>query len=125
FFHVTHVHSAELLLAQNGKAALPIIVSENASESTLSVANELAEYLKRISGATFEVTKGDGSRGIVLGTLGQFSNPALAKPLEIRNIFDGREAFAIRTEPNRVLLIGATELGASHAAFRFLELIGC
>jgi hypothetical protein len=45
--------------------------------------------------------------------------------LAIRGTFDGREAFAIRTEPARLLLIGATDLGASHAAFRFLESLGC
>ena len=38
---------------------------------------------------------------------------------------DGREAFAIRTDAARVRLIGATDLGASHAAFRFLEALGC
>ncbi|NQU11298.1 DUF4838 domain-containing protein, partial [bacterium] len=36
-----------------------------------------------------------------------------------------KEAYAIRTEPDRLLLIGATELGASHAAFRLLEHLGC
>jgi hypothetical protein len=34
------------------------------------------------------------------------------------------EAFAIRTEPHRVLLLGNTEIGVSHAVFRFLENLG-
>ncbi len=33
--------------------------------------------------------------------------------------------YAIRSERERLLLIGATELGASHAAFAFLEHLGC
>ena len=116
---------AELPLAAGGKALVPIVVSEQASPATRQVADELADYLGRTSGAKFEVVTGDGTKGVVLGTLAEFPNPALAPALAIRDSFDGREAFAIRTEPARVLLIGATDLGASHAAFRFLEALGC
>jgi hypothetical protein len=111
-------------LAKDGKALLPIIISEKASQSTQAVAAELAEYLKRISGATFEIKTGGGESGIVLGTLAEFPTPALDKALEIVNSYDGKEAYAIRTREKRVLLLGATELGASHAAYRFLEELG-
>jgi hypothetical protein len=114
-----------LLLADAGKALQPIVVSPKASSRVKAVADEVAGFLTRITGATFQVEVDDGSRGIVLGTLAEFPDPALAGPLAIRNGFDGREAFAIRTEPNRVRLVGATDLGASHAAFAFLEAIGC
>jgi hypothetical protein len=116
---------AELPLAADGKALVPVVISERASPATKQVAAELAGYLGRITGAAFEVVTGDGTRGVVLGTLDEFPNPALAPSLAVRGTYDGREAFAIRTEPARVLLIGATDLGASHAAFRFLELLGC
>lgn len=116
---------AELPLAADGKALVPIVVSEKASPATKQVAAELASYLGRITGAKFEVAAGDGTKGVVLGTLAEFPEPALAKVLAVRGTFDGREAFAIRTEPTRVLLVGATDLGASHAAFRFLEDLGC
>lgn len=114
-----------LLLAENGAARLPIVVARDAAESTRQVAAELAEYLGRITGAKFDVTTGDETRGIVLGTLAQYPDPGLNEALAIRDGVDGREAFAIRTEPDRLRLIGATELGASHAAFRFLESLGC
>lgn len=114
-----------LPLAVNGKALVPIVISEKASPRTKQVADELARYLGQIAGAKFEVVTGDGAKGIVLGTLAEFPNPTLTAPLAIRDTYDGREAFAIRTEPARVLLIGATDLGASHAAFRFLEALGC
>jgi len=116
---------AELPLAADGKALVPVVVSEKASAGTRQVAAELAGYLGRIAGAKFEVVAGDGTAGIVLGTLAEFPDPALAKVLATRDTFDGREAFAVRTEPTRVRLIGATDLGASHAAFRFLESLGC
>ncbi len=115
----------EIAIAVGGKAMMPIIIADAASDDTKSVAMELADYLHRITGASFDVTTGDGSSGIVLGTLAEFAHAELAPLLEIRRGFDGREAFAVRTEPGRLLLVGATDLGASHAAFRFLELIGC
>ena len=118
----------ELVLAANGEALLPIVISPEASAGTKSVAAELAGYLKQVSGAEFEVTSGDGARGIVLGAIQEFpqlERPEIARALEIRNGFDGKEAYAIRTERERLLLLGATELGASHAAFRLLEEFGC
>lgn len=103
---------------------MPVVIADRASTSTRAVAAELAGYLGKIAGETFEVTTGDGSRGIVLGTLAEFPDPALAKPLELQGQFDGKEAYAIRTGPGRVRLIGATDLGASHAAFALLEALG-
>jgi hypothetical protein len=96
-----------------------------ASQKTQAVADELAKFLGRISGAEFSVKPGDGSQGIVLGTIAEFPDPALEQPLQIRNEFDGKEAFAIRTEAHRLRLIGTTELAASHAAFALLEELGC
>ena len=115
---------ATLSLAQNGKAAVPIVISEKAGESTKALAAEVAGYLKQISGADFEVKTGDGTSGIVLGTIEEFPNPALAGALEIVDGVNGREAFAIRGEAARVLLIGATWRGVSHVAYRFLEELG-
>lgn len=116
---------AALPLAADGRALQPIVISDQATDATKAVAAELADYLGRMTGATFPVQTGDGTRGIVLGTLSEFPSPALAQPLEIRNTYDGKEAFALRTQPPRLLLIGATDLGASHAAFRLLESLGC
>ncbi|MGV3773184.1 MAG: DUF4838 domain-containing protein [Verrucomicrobiales bacterium] len=92
---------------------------------TKAVADELVQRLTQITGAPFEVKSGDGSAGIVVGTITEFPDAALNKPLEVRNGFDGKEAFVIRTEPHRLRLIGATELGASHAVFALLEHFGC
>jgi len=112
-------------LAEGGRPLQPIIISAAASDATKATAAELAGYLNRISGAKFDVQTGDGSRGIVLGTLAEFPDAALAKSLEIRNIYDGREAFVIRSEDQRLRLIGATDQGVAHAAFRLLEQFGC
>lgn len=123
---VTAARAAEAVpLARDGRALLPGVVAAEASPGVRAVAVELAGYLTRITGAEFAVREGDGKSGIVLGTQAQFPDPALNRALEIRDTYDGREAYVIRTEPGRVRLIGATEQGASHAAFRLLEEIGC
>ncbi|MBA3685436.1 MAG: DUF4838 domain-containing protein [Planctomycetes bacterium] len=112
-------------LAKDGKALAPIVVSAEASPDTRATAADLAQILARVTGAEFAVEDGDGSRGIVLGTIAQFPDPALAKPLELRGLADGKEALVIRSDAKRLRLIGATELGARHAAYRLLEEIGC
>jgi len=115
----------QLLLASDGQARVPLVVTPQASETIREVAAELADCLSRMTGASFEVTAEDGAGGIMLGTLAEFPSEELAEPLRIYNTYDGREAYAIRTENNRLLLLGATDLGASHAAFRLLEHLGC
>jgi hypothetical protein len=114
-----------LKLASGGRALLPIVISPQASDKTKAVAEELKKYLDQISGATFEITTGDGSSGIVLGTLEHFPHPELNDALKIYHSIDGKEALAIRTLPKQLLLLGATEKGASHAVYRFLEAMGC
>lgn len=114
-----------LTLAANGRALEPIVISPKATDAVKQVAAELADYLGRMTGAKFSIETGDGSRGIVLGNITDFPNPAFKDALAVRNTYDGREAFVIRTEPKRLLLIGATDLGTAHAAFRFLETVGC
>ena len=116
---------AALQLAADGRALMPVVISEQASAETTRQADELARYLSKISGAKFAVEKGDGTRGIVLGTLAEFPGSVPAGPLEIRNTYDGREAFSIRTEAKRLLLVGATDLAVPHAAMRLLETLGC
>jgi hypothetical protein len=101
------------------------VVSPRASERTRAAARDLAHYLERITGASFVVEPGDGSRGVVVGTLSEFPDPALRKPLAVRGGFDGREAFAVRADARRLRLIGATDLGASHAVYALLESLGC
>ena len=62
-------YGEEFVLAENGKARAPIVLSQGATERQHELAAELADYLERISGAEFEVVTGDDTEGIVLGTL--------------------------------------------------------
>lgn len=121
--------SVKATLAVEEQARLPIIVSERAGPETLAAAEDLSRCLKTMTSATFETQKtAVGSvpkTGIILGTLAEFPDGDLNKTLAVRPDRDGVESFVIRTEPGRVRLIGATDLAASHAAYRLLEELGC
>jgi len=65
---------ADLPLADQTRALELIVVSPTASDATKAIAKELADYLDRVTGAKFGIQTGDGSRGIVLGTLAEFPN---------------------------------------------------
>jgi len=114
-----------IAIARDGKAALPIVIAPDASPALAQTATELAGFLERITNAKFAIEKSAVARGITLGTLAQFPDPALKEALAVKDVYDGLEAFAIRSDGGRVRLLGATEQGATHAAFRFLELVGC
>jgi len=55
--------TSTLVLAQDGKALLPIVISAKASDATKATAMELSAYLKRITGAEFKIETGNGERG--------------------------------------------------------------
>jgi hypothetical protein len=112
------------LLAEHGVARMPIVVSTKAAPDTRRAADELSRFLGLATSAHFDVTTGDGSRGIVVGTAQEFDIGKDAPALAIKDAFDGREAFVVRSEPGRVLLVGAATLGVSHAVYAFLESVG-
>ncbi|HID22264.1 MAG TPA: hypothetical protein EYP14_07670, partial [Planctomycetaceae bacterium] len=91
--------SPALPLAADGRALQPIVLCRDATPQLRELADELATYLNRITGAAFPIQTGDGRRGIVVGTLQQFPQPDLEKPLAMNGPYDGKEAYAIRTEP--------------------------
>lgn len=114
----------EVTLAAGGKAQVPITISPQASPVTQMAANTLAEFLGRITGGEFRIETSGEPRGITVGTLAEFPDASLDETLKIGEWNDGREAFAIRTGKNGIRLIGGSDLGAQHAVYRFLELLG-
>ena len=116
-----------LLIADGGKAMHRIVISPDASPKTRAIAGELLHFLQLATGSLFQVSNSAPGDGIIFGNADEFPdllNDQQTEALKIRDHFDGREAYIIKTQPNRLLLIGATEAGASHAAYRFLHEIG-
>jgi hypothetical protein len=112
------------VVAEAGQARMPIVLAENATERQHELADELGGILQQISGAEFEIVTGNGSGGLVLGTLEQFPMPEWQEALEVRG-HDAREAYGVRSEPDRLLVIGATDLGLDRGITKLLEALGC
>ncbi|MGI5818733.1 MAG: DUF4838 domain-containing protein [Armatimonadota bacterium] len=110
-------------LAAGGQALMPVVIAPDASEEVQEAAADLAEYLGRIAGAQFGVTAADGSSGIVLGSAADF--PALAEGEDFAPDHPlRREEYIIRSEADRLLLIGATAMAAEHATWDLLHRLG-
>ncbi len=114
----------EVTLAVEGRGVIPIVISPTATAEMEETAAQVAGFLGRITGGAFQVERSAEPRGITLGTLKEYPDPSLEGPLKIGDWNDGKEAFAIRTGEGTIRLIGASVLGAQHAAYRFLELLG-
>ncbi len=109
-------------LAREGRAALAITVGSEASAEVQETAKELADYLDRISGATFRVEPGAGGAGIVLGRPADFSE----LPFEVQfgeGAYD-REEYLLRTHAGALYLLGASDLAVSHAVWDLLHRLG-
>jgi hypothetical protein len=115
--------AATFKLAEDGKPLIPIVVASAASEDTRNAAKTLAEHLQRVSGGAFAVEKGSGSSGIVLGTAADFPELAKDAALTSRAITD-RENYLLRSERDRLLLIGNTSHAVEHAVWDLLYRLG-
>src|SRR3954468_12257382 len=109
-------------LARDGTAALPIVVGKEASPAVRGSAEDLARMLTRLSGADFKVEVGDGDRGLVVGRPADFPKLPFAAafgagPFE-------REDYLLRSSPEALHLLGATDLAVSHAVWDLLGRLG-
>jgi len=107
-------------LAEDGRALQAVVVGTEASQATCVAADELADYLQRISGATFEVRTGDGTTGLAVGVSGDFPQVDHGAPLQPEQPFR-RDDYLLRTHPNGAYLIGAGESGVALAVWDFLH----
>jgi hypothetical protein len=108
-----------LTLAETGKATTTIIIAAGATASEQMAANELAEYLRQISGATFPVQPEDratASRSRV------FVGPtAFARSRGLTADKLGPEEWIIQTVGNDLVIIGGQPRGTIYGAYHFLE----
>lgn len=120
---VIAVTPVKVLIAEDGKALLPIIISENASASTKSNASKLAEYLGRIAGAKFKIETGDGTSGISIGLATDFPTLKLASTFKGDDILR-REEYLLRTHAGGLLVLGASDLAVQHGVWDLLSRLG-
>jgi hypothetical protein len=121
---VAQASAAETVqLSTAGKALQQVVVAESATETTRTIAWELANYLGRITGAPFEVTVGDGTSGIAIGRFSDFPRLRLAHEWDSNNI-SRREDYLLRSHSHGLYVIGATDIAETNAMWDLLYRLG-
>jgi len=108
-----------LVLAQHGRASVAIVCATDAPAPERTAANELADYLGRISGAKFTVVpetqlNGQGSR-IFVGRTG-FSQAAGLTSTNLAS-----EEWVLRSVGRDLVIVGGTPRGTLYGVYHFLE----
>jgi hypothetical protein len=101
-----------------------ISIVPRASAEVRAAAQALAERLEQITGRRFEVRETDASKaqhGIVLGTGPDF--PEFSRNFRV-GAWEDEEAYLIRSERSRLLLVAATDDGVGDAIWDFLHQLG-
>ncbi len=113
----------DVRLAAEGRALHPVVVPPGASKPVRAAAADLADYLGRISGATFAVVEGDGATGIAVGNHTNFPALKTGAPFHPEDLFR-REDYLVRTHENGAWLLGASDRAAVHAVWDCLHRLG-
>ena len=96
----------KLLLADQGRAQLPIQINPEACPGQERAAGELAHYLRRITGADFAIERGTLSEGVIALAI----DPSLEE-----------EAFCIEITGRGLSLAGGSLRGLVYSVYGFLE----
>ena len=96
----------KLLLADQGRAQLPIQINPEACPGQERAAGELAHYLRRITGADFAIERGTLSEGVIALAI----DPSLEE-----------EAFCIEITGQGLSLAGGSLRGLFYSVYGFLE----
>ncbi len=116
---------ADLELATGGRTNYAIVVARDASPSERHGAQELARFLKEMSGADFPVLQEGGrvpEKAILVGR-GR-TVESLIGPDEFRGL--GDDGFLIRACGQRLILAGGRQRGSMYACYSLLEdVLGC
>ena len=106
-----------LQISNNGKAAMNIVVADNAGKEVLFAATELKDYVQKISGAELKIIKEKKATGknIYVG------KSKAVDALKVSAAGLEKEGFIIRTVNGNLILLGHDEAGTLFAVYTFLE----
>jgi hypothetical protein len=117
--------AADLELAIGGRTDYVIVVARDASPSERHGAQELARFLKEMSGADFRVLQEGGrvlEKAILVGRGPTVES--LVGAAEFRGL--GDDGFLIRVCGQRLILAGGRQRGSMYACYSLLEdILGC
>ena len=120
---IGRLQAAPVTIAENGAAKAIIVVAEGATEAEQYAANELADFLKQVTGAAFEVSSPPtaGKSRLLVGP----DAAKLAAP-DFSTDGLGADGIIIRTVGSDLILAGGQPRGTLYAVYTFLEdQIGC
>ena len=113
--------AAVFVVSEQGRPACVITVGDAAPEVRLVLADDLARWLRQITGAAVPVRADADARRIVLALADEAPEGA---PVE--GLADlGPEGFVVRSTERRLWLLARTDLGLQHAVYALLEHVGC
>jgi len=115
--------SDAMIIARNGEAKAVIVVADDATEAERHAAAELADFLRQITGAAFEISgpPAAGKPRLLVG-------PGAAKSAAADFSTDGlgADGIVIRTVGGDLILAGGRPRGTLYAVYTFLEdSLGC
>lgn len=103
-----------------GKSRYAIVVAKDASQSELTAAEELQEYIYRISGAKLALVSEDKAadykRYIFVGY-----SPEFGEKLGVERPEDGDEGFTYRSVGDDLWIYGGKQRGTMYGVYSFLE----
>ncbi len=115
---------AKLVLAERGQTKYVIQRAADASPVEVRAVNDLAEYLKKISGATFPVVTEDKAADAPRIIVGKSLSQSLLGKEKVNSL--GLDDFIIRTCGDNVVLAGGGPRGTAFAVYSLLERdLGC
>ena len=112
-----------MILAENGSAQAQIVVARDASEPVKHAAQELADFLKQITGASFTITDEMQKTGQRIA-VGPRAARLIDRSFSAEGL--GDEGIVIKTVKNGLVLAGGEPRGTLYAVYTFLEdNLGC
>lgn len=110
-------------LATGGQALVPVIVAAKPTERVRKIAATLADYLGRISGATFAVETGDGRTSIAVGKIDDFPALSLTPPWD-RKDPTRRDDYLLHSHSKGLQILGASDLAVEYGVWDLLYRLG-
>lgn len=114
-------HAVEL--ARDGKALLPIVLAPEVSPEVEEQAKILADGLKRITGAAFEIRREASGKGIQFGTSADWPGLLPDKPADLSEVLC-RETYLLQSHEQGLRIIGRTPLALQNAVWDFFYRLG-
>lgn len=108
-----------ITLAQDGKATATVVVAADATAAEQTAAKEVADYLQKITGATFRVRPED--RSPASGTRVFVGQTDFAKASGIALDKLASEEWIVRTVGYDLIITGGRPRGTIYGAYHFLE----